>query len=175
MSRPMRATSSRSASSNVSTSRALARKTGSPNLRMWRNAASRRARSSSVSAAGGAACSSTISCCSATWPRLLAAPAGQGWPAGAISEHPEKARRAWWLLGVDVHAEGRVAVRAVAGGGAHGGVDGGHGGRALARLDDDLRALAAAEAEQRRRAERVGAEALAHRGGGGVRGARALR
>src|SRR2546423_5545890 len=151
MSRPMRATSSRKASSKVSTSRAVARRTGSPNLRIWRSAASRRARSSSVSAAGGAACSSTSSCCSATGSRLLR------------------------LLRVDVHAERGVAVRAAGGDGAHGGVDGGHGGGALAGLDDDLRALAAAQAEQRRRAQGVGAEALADGGGGPVRRARALR
>ena len=61
------------------------------------------------------------------------------------------------LLRVDVDAERHVAVRAV----ARRGVD---GGRRRARrrprgagLDDDLEALAAAQAEQRRRAEHLGA------------------
>src|SRR5688500_18866513 len=61
------------------------------------------------------------------------------------------------LLRVDVDAEAHVAVRAVACGGVHGGARRAHRAGALARLDDHLEALAAAQAEQRRGAEHLGA------------------
>ena len=60
-------------------------------------------------------------------------------------------------LRIDVDRERDVAQRAVAGGGLDGRGDRPHGDLALAGLDHDLAALAAAQAEQRRRAEDLGA------------------
>src|SRR4051812_9572757 len=206
ISRPMRAISARSASSKTSIGRALARRTGSPYLRTCTSAASRRAISSGVSAGGASGSTSTPSSSrsSATRGRLLAAPAGHGWPkreaiskhplgaggpwrflaapAGhgwpkreAISKHPLGAGGPWRLLRIHVHAERRVAGRPVGRGLANRGVDGGHRARAVARLHDHLRALAPTQAEQRRRSHPVGAQALADGPGGQVRRAGGLR
>src|SRR3954452_23191062 len=103
ISRPMRAISARSASSKISIGRALARRTGSPYLRTCTSAASRRAISSWVSGGGASVSGSTStpssSSSSATWGRLLAAPAGHGWPKReAISKHPLGAGGPWRFL-----------------------------------------------------------------------------
>src|SRR3954447_16202240 len=88
-----------------------------------------------------------------------------------------------WLLRVDVDREGGATMRPVGGGALHRPADGADGGRAVGRLDHDLRPFAVANAEQRRGAEhdQIGplgplgpTDRRRHGAGGAHCGARAL-
>src|SRR3954469_25000123 len=138
---PMRAISSRSAASKRSIGRARLLSTGSPYLRTCLSAASRRARTSGSRRAEGASAAS--------------APAtGSGsWAMASVRVYPCPKGR---LLRIHVDRKGDAAeglcVRRAADRRAHGG----DRRCPLARLDDDLEALAVAQAKQRRGAEHVG-------------------
>src|SRR4051794_20970223 len=155
MSLPMRRTSSRSEASKRSISSARERRTGSPYLRTSRSAASRRARVSGSSfSCGSATCPCASVCTSSDIARILN---GDSLP----------------LSRIDVDGEVDVFEGAVAGRGLDGGAGGGDRLGPGGGLQDELEALAVAEAEERCRTEQLGAgrvDLLRESRGGGVGG-----
>ena len=137
---PMRRISSRSASSKRSIGSARLRSTGSPYLRTSVSAASRRARVSGSSRRGG----------------ILLGDLGRlvGHRADSIrARAPRRGSRRARSLRVHVDGEAHVAVLARVRRAVDGGPHGGDRRGAVVRLDHDLGAIAAAQPEQRRRAE----------------------